>query len=259
MKYILLAVITVLTATSCRKVYDYIHDHPVEADKVCKVSTIGVTSFQRHHLFTFSYNKNGDPVSILDSSRGLVNGNIDQYFRYDRQGRLSDYVTTFIDEPDNVIWWHKYGYPRYNVITDTAFEYFGDASKPSPRAADAPNGFTVGSVMLDAYGRIPAAYDAHGNLPVTVANRVYDDKVNPYRTSKVFQFVYADYSRNNLLPLSPVPGVIPISAPVYNELGLPVQLPNSAERNMTVFNLNNADTTMFITYACSLPKGPVNY
>ena len=277
--FILIVVfITLSSLPSCRKVSDYIHGHPDAHDSLCRIIKMSVSTYYSANLYTFSYNKSGDPISILDTNRIGTNGNDDQYFRYDRSGRLTDHVLTFIGETDNVIAWHKYGYPRNNFITDTAIYYFGEVTKPAPNAANAPNGYSIFGYTLDVHGRIiqywslpkdphqtppppeNVTYDANGNLTSSNPERYYDDKVNVYRTNKVWQFVYGDYSRNNLLPRSPSNPVYPrVPDPVYNDFGLPLLIPNSFERTMGLFGMNNIAPVIELTYACRISQGPINY
>ena len=276
--FILAATFMLSTATSCRKAFDFIRDHPGAHASFCRVDTIRIKfDNPSDDVLTVTYNKKGDPVTVLSHSKFSVGG---QYFRYDLLNRLTDYIQTDIWDTGQApfaVNWHKYGYPRPGFVTDTTFSDFGDASKPAPNAADDPIGYFIVGYTFDAQGRIdrywsvskdphqppqPGAkviYDANGNQPLTNAERYYDDKVNAYRTNKVWQFVYHNYSRNNELPLSPDPGVIILPSPVYNDLGLPLLLPNSFERNMTFFGLTSTGPTFNITYACSMPKGPIDY
>jgi len=96
-------------------------------------------------------------------------------------------------------------------------------------------------------------YDANGNLPIPDWTGVYDDKVNILRTNKVWQFVNINYSQNNLLIND---GAFPTR---YNEYGLPLNLRNQARFLMYPFGVENYDQEAFVTYACSLTKGPIDY
>ena len=275
---VLAALLILAALPSCRKVYDFIRDHPDAHENFCRVSKLTIRgALGDPDLFIFSYNAKGNPISIVDSVPPGSNGNVDQYFRYDGLDRLTDFITTFIGSNVAIIW-HKYAYPGQGFITDTVLEYTGRSDGPAP-IAGASSSFLlfIHGYSLDARGRISkywtlsenphqppvfdgdAIYDAGGNLPLPHAGLYYDDKVNVYRTNKIWQFVYQDYSRNNILPSDPGTPYPPLPLPVYNDFGLPVLLPNSLERNRTLFFLNNTNPTMVITYACSMPKGSVDY
>jgi len=279
----LTVIILITGATSCRKVLDYIRDHPDAHDSLCRVAVISVKHGNTFDdVLTVTYNKKGDPVTVLSHSQYSNGG---QYFRYDRLSRLTDYIQTDIWDTGqatySVVTWHKYAYPRPNFVTDTSFMYSGDAAKPAPNAADDPLGYSIVGYTFDAHGRIgqywdvskdphqppqPGAkviYDANGNLPLPTFSPgdtalYYDDKVHPYRTNKVWQFVYRNYSRNNILIHNPP--FIPIYPPtVYNDFGLPLNLPNLKPSVSDLFGVYNTDIVMNIAYACTMPKGPVNY
>lgn len=285
MKYLLLPAVIILitTATSCRKVFDYISHHPDDPVSICRIDTIRVKHYNPFDdVLTVTYNKKGDPVTVLSHSRYSNGG---QYFRYDLLNRLTDYIQTDIWDTGqatySVLLWHKYGYPRPGFITDTSFTNFGDAARPAPNAADAPQGYYIVGYTFDAHGRLDrywgvskdphqpptpgykVPYDANGNLPLPTSNPgdtvlYYDNKVNPYRTNKVWQFVYQDYSRNNVLRHNP-PFILIYPPTVYNDIGLPLDLPNLNPLGSQQFNLLNSDIVMNITYACSMPKGPIDY
>jgi len=268
-----LAIIILFTATSCRKVCDFIRDHPDAHDSLCRVTKFYVTNILgTPDTFYLTYNTKGDPVSMLSTSHQDAPGNLDQYYRYDRFGRLSDNMLTFIKE-FGAVFWHKYAYPRKDYILDTLLVYQGDDVRgPSPNAA-AIGGYGLKAYSLDAHDRIvkiwslndphhpqlmeEIKYDANGNKIQSDSALKYDDKVNPYRTNKVWQFLYNDYSRNNLILNDPFVYVNNI----YNEFGLPTQLVNLENHNPNIllFGSTNIAPYIHITYACSAPKGPINY
>jgi len=259
---------------SCRKVYDFIHDHPDARDTLCRITTISTVGyFGNHDVYTVTYNTKGNPISMLDASPVGTSGNIDQYFRYDRFNRLSDYMWTFIGAKGGVVAWHKYAYPRKNFVTDTTISYIdvNVDTGASPIAASLDY-YTITGYTLDAHERIwkiwsipndplqppvlqtTISYDANGNLPLSDSTLAYDNKVNIYRTNKTWQFVYNNYSRNNVIK----PGLFE-PLPTYNDFGLPLTLPNLTSNNIYYFLLVNSGPPMQITYACSAPKGPVSY
>lgn len=267
MKPLLLPAIFILfAATSCRKVCDFIRDHPDAHDSLCRVTVI---TFNVGEKYLISYNERGNPVSMLESTGTSIN-DLNRYFRYDRWDRLSDYMGAY---PGNfgAIYWHKYAYPRPGYITDTVMFYeTGDIRGPSPIAKNTAE-YRISAYTLDAHGRIAKIwsipndpphipvlqsevhYDANGNLPLPDSSLSYDDKVNPYRTNKVWQFIYQDYSRNNIQKNDY------FWFPTYNTFGLPLTIRNLQSYNIYPFDVVNRADEMQITYACTMPKGPIDY
>jgi hypothetical protein len=261
--------LTALTATlsvlsSCRKICDFIRDHPDAHDSLCQVTTL---TFSGGYRYDITYNAKGDPVTMFNNTPfGLLN----LYFRYDRWGRLSDFMGVY---PGNfgAVAWDKYVYIRPDYITDTLMLYSsGDVRGPSPLAKDAAE-YRIYAYTLDWHGRIVKVwtipndpphtpvltqefhYDANGNLPLPSPDLSYDDKVNPYRTNRVWQFIYQDYSRNNIVKIDY------FFFTNYNSFGLPLNLRNLQSYNIYTFDVRNEGPEMDITYACAMPKGPVDY
>src|SRR6185369_6306838 len=79
-------------------------------------------------------------------------------------------------------------------------------------------------------------YDANGNLPLAGPDLSYDDKVNVYRTNKVWQFVFQDYSRNNQVKIDY------FFFNEYNNFGLPTLIRNltSTSYNHYLFGLQDS-------------------
>jgi hypothetical protein len=250
------AFIILSTQSSCRKVYDYIREHPDGHESLCRITQIRLLgNAHEHDTFNVIYNSQGDPVSMLATDQVPNATNYDQYFRYDHRGRLSDYLLTFT-QSTGILTWHKYSYPRNNFVVDTVINY-SDASfdGPAPIAGVGPGYYYIQDWSLDAYGRIVngTIYDANGNKVLSRPDLTYDNKVNPYRTSKIWQFVFNDYSRNNIIQADHS------FMPVYNEFGLPLSLPNLLPLYVQRFGLDNTGPQIDISYACAAPNGPVNY
>jgi hypothetical protein len=106
-------------------------------------------------------------------------------------------------------------------------------------------------------------YSAGGNL-VSVVNSLsppvttnfYDDKVNLLQTSKTWQLIMRDYSRNN--PIDPT-GSFQING--YNSFGLPLQIartfyPAFNNQALVFGNAAYAYHVLNIQYACDVPAGP---
>lgn len=179
----------------------------------------------------FSYNKAGNPYSVIYSNGGT--GVYDHYFIYDSQNRLIEYQARWRLYPD-VIHYYKYN-DKNQIIVDSFKRSDGQGVYPYE---------TVSKLEYDALGRVVKAtvvntkngdqplnpirrptytYDNRGNLGVNGwKSSSYDYKVNPLRQSPVFQFVSRNYSNNNAAKQAR-----------YNSLGLPLSMNPS---NDTFFN-----------------------
>lgn len=246
-----IAFIILSTQSSCRKVYDYIHDHPDGHESLCRITQVRLLGYA-HDRDTFNviYNSQGNPVSMLATDEVPNATNFDQYFRYDHHGRLSDYLVTFT-QATGILIWHKYSYPRNNFVVDTVINYSDAAfDGPAPIAGVGAGYYYIQDWSLDAHGRIvngTTTYDANGNKVLSRPDLTYDNKVNPYRTNKIWQFVYNDYSRNNVLQADHS------FTPVYNDFGLPLSIPNLLPFYVQHFGLENTGPQVDISYACSAP------
>jgi hypothetical protein len=229
----------ILLVLSCNKILDIkdlIHQH--DNDKLCKVLTITSTSTPSPYggpvTAQFSYNKNGDPTSVIFNQVGTGRPNL--IFRYDKYGRLTDYAGPYTNGMYE--FWHHYQYLNNRIVSDTLFgfgEIRNDTLFPSNQYA------LTTQFEYDAFGRIIKTiqhnvfyyrnlddviiiykYDNNGNLSHRIwyygtpsqRDEVftdYDNQVNIHRTSNVFMFVDANYSINN-----------PIKATSYNNSGLPL-------------------------------------
>jgi hypothetical protein len=274
--FILAASILLLTQASCRKLNDFIRDHPDVHDTLCRITQMNLSGLTgRPDTFDVLYNAKGNPTDILERSLNIFGiDNIEHHFRYDKFGRLLYYFINYSPQPGSGtpnatggLIFHKYDYPRKNFVTDTVIMYTPGYPPMYDSAFDA----NIKGYTLDEKGRIiklwtvfrdphklpelagDIVYDANGNLPLSNPELVYDTKVNVYRTSKIFQFVFNDFSRNN-----PINTTIP--SPIsYNEFGLPLILPKSDHYYGSLFDFANSGASMNFVYACSMPRGPINY
>ena len=272
------ACIMLLAGSSCKKAYDYIRDHPDDRVSFCHITHIrGVGFFpvlDSQDTLTFFYNAKGDPIDMLD--RSAFPHSQDQHWRYDNHGRLIAYYITLpppIGTPTGSLTYHKYAYPRTNWVTDTIINY-GTADWPPIYKNNIGEAY-IHAHLLDSRGRIVKTYslddpnlppqlisentyDANGNLVFANATVTYDHMINPYRTNPVFQFTYGDYSLNNLIAVDP--GTVQGQVPVYTQYGLPTTLPvaSLSEFNGIPFDAMQSNP-IYIDYACSMPKGPIDY
>jgi hypothetical protein len=269
-----LAALTMLfVLPSCHKITDFIQQHPGAHDSLCRVTQIGIKGYYNNpDEYIVYYNAKGDPDSLLDNNPVGDIGNSRYFFHYDGQYRLSDYMwaeTIASGLPYYAIIWHKFIYVRPDYIVDTTLVYAGDVRKPAPSAADAAY-YTIKAFGLDGSERIVQlwsiqepnepphtpvlektfTYDANGNQVLSIPGLSYDNGVNVYRTNKVWQFLFSDYSRNNLIKTD---SSLTMS---YNSFGLPQRLPNLDSYGIRLFDILNTNPTTDISYACALPKGP---
>jgi hypothetical protein len=88
----------------------------------------------------------------------------------------------------------------------------------------------------------------------------FDSAVNAYRTNKVWQLVFQDYSSNNpVYATTNFPFQLPTPT---NEFGLPTQLPYINKGNLSNFGIGASaylGNIYNIEYACSAPGGPFKY
>jgi hypothetical protein len=182
----------------------------------------------------FTYNGAGNPVSVtftdVTAEREIDSYPNQHFFTYDKQGRLKEYRS----EGDGGFGRHSYGYDENNriaidtansgfgssvfVINISTFTYDGQGRIIKETIRNIRNFDNEGGVHPLLPTRNPTfTYDARGNLAVAGwKSSSYDNKVSIFRSHPVFQFIFRNYSRNNLsvqpkynskgLPLSVVPG-----------------------------------------------------
>lgn len=183
----------------------------------------------------FTYNKAGDPVSVVFKR---VNGGwppLNWYFSYNKQGRLIEFRFAHENPADGrQSFTHRYGYGSDGrIAVDTFIE-----SWPSSDTVFSPDreDVYVSTFTYDAQNRIikesikhirstdgglrptrnpTFTYDRRGNLAVAGwKSSSYDNKVSIFRSHPVFQFIHRNYSVNNAA-----------AQPSYNSKGLPLSVP----------------------------------
>ena len=260
-----LLAMTILPVSSCRKL-DLLQSDPRNGKtdfKQCTITEItnGIADGPdaAHRIMT--YNNKRDPIVAEPASVGT--GSPRWLFYYDKKGRLVTYAGVY--NGGGFEFWHNYHYDNMDrIVSDSNYAFGAVGNLPGAF------GWRHSQVTYDHLNRvvkedvtaspseqvspftITYLYDATGNLDGS--SFAYDNKVNPYRTNKVWQFVFKDYSRNNRV----LTGLF-APVPTYNDFGLPVSLPNLRLPNFILFFLSSTGPAMDITYACSPPKGPINY
>jgi len=210
---------------SCNKVWDYIHHSGGTDFKECNIKQITLyNQYENGYIdtipFLFTYNKMGNPLSIIHPRVGT--GNPNYLFKYDKYNRLSELVKYYNGYNGYESWERFYYNNKNQVVRDSAYG-FGPIVDSVPQPA---LGFSFITFEYDAEGRITReidsiyfrgsltlvipymyAYDAKGNL----TGASYDDKLSMYRTNNIWMFMTRDYSINNRF-----------TAKQYNEHGLPL-------------------------------------
>lgn len=220
---------------SCHKFIDmdwHKHNPDCRIEKLTSYREFGPDSI----VATFNYNAKGNPagISVSDPSTGNPN----YVFRYDHKGRLTDFITPYLNQSNSYEFWYKYQHDhKGRIIVDTSFgfgRYIDGVAIPNYEF------MTYASYEYDFYDRLikvtrhfpwldsiavgeTYTYDGDGNRatrteslngtpgPVTTYGP-YDNKVSIRRTNKIWMFLGRDYSRNNQ-----------ITAEKYNKAGLPVK------------------------------------
>lgn len=206
----------------------------------------------------FSYDHKGNPVKIISSF--THDGRPSHFFRYDKKGRLIDYIGLYEEDGGFYDFWYQYVYDQHGRVISDSLQVFGTMINGQPQ----PDGLqkTGGYYQYDAYDRIKKVkrqwgfglqtdeyiYNQAGNLEVynqyidTHLARsdtfYYDNKVNIRRTNRLWMFIDRNYSKNNSRP-----------ATQYNKPGLPLQyrLPENTDFDfLQSIELDHSD----IKYRC---------
>lgn len=251
--------IALVFLAGCHKFIDWgdvWHEHNPD----CRIEEITYhPSFGPDTIFAkFSYDHRGNPTKIISSFIGT--GRPSHFFRYDKKGRLVDYLGLNREDAFSYHFWYHYKYdPQGRIIEDSLY-LFGNMINGQPQP-DGPN-FMKANYEYDAYNRVKKVtriyfygvemneyiYNLAGNLEI-VNNYFdshlarsdtfhFDNKVNIHRTNRVWMFLNKNYSRNNSMP-----------ATKYNKSGLPLQfrLPEHSGFNfLTSIELGHSD----IRYRC---------
>ncbi|MFT3704526.1 MAG: hypothetical protein QM802_19315 [Agriterribacter sp.] len=215
--FALVGTVSLLTLSSCKKIWDEIKHHPDGAADNCKVDKV---SFKWYDLedngrtvydtAAISYNSSGDPITILYASGGKTASEYNnKAFKYDNQHRLVAYLEAAIPSFVYGTFWHRYTYIGTNTIVDTLFIYangdFFSRDRPIYVPGETEFHTEVYKYTLDSYGRIIKAespgnvitsytYNSSGNL--VLPGVTYTDKTNIKQTHKTWMLITKDYSLN---------------------------------------------------------------
>jgi hypothetical protein len=264
---VFLATVGAFNFAGCKKIIDQINNNPGQDFQYCDIKKFKVWMRDSYNEFTVYYNKNGQPKDVLgtypDTARQTWS--YDQHFRYDNQGRVTDWIN---NSPGlkNVFQWETFHYLSPTQVLDSIYElngvngsYITDQHPPY----NAPGAFTLCRIIdYDSYGRaikitstLPAyvqniVYDANGNSNVYDA---YDNGINLMRTNKVWMFVNVNYNTNNFTK-----GFF-ANAYTYNSYMLPTSIQVTPESHMDTeqfWGVSFVFDRMEIEYDC---KGSPKY
>ena len=229
-----------LLLCGCEKIRDYVEEHPSAEMRLCMIKSISVVDqFGRADSFTFTYNEQGNPVSIIRPVAGT--GFPNYIFKYDTWQRLTDFIGMYTSG-NAAEFWHKYFYDnKGRIVIDSVYTlcvlsndsiasyywsyrilYDYDSQNRIIRA--------VGEPYQDQF-----SYGADGNR----AGGIYDQKVHFRRTNKIWMFLDKDYSRNN-----------PFTAVSYNAYALPTEVNLSYKTGQFTFLGNPPFASAKIVYSC---------
>jgi hypothetical protein len=271
---------------SCRKVAEVFKEDPDAIGKFCRIDTFsfGYPTSQFEQTMV-SYNSAGDPEAILPKFFVLGEQFDDIYFRYDRYHRLRDMIfvvpggtnTAAIDQ------WRRFSYPRPGLVIDSLLNYDGPGVPLGPSFALPSNPPPYISAVVSGYeqderGRTVRtwtefpnpigppqpidttiiAYDRKGNQIRPGVH--YDDKINIYRTNKVWQLIFQDYSTNNPVSYDTYTTFFTSSdITTYNRWGLPKQYEETEGMPgyLTVFLYQfSLDPDIQVSYSCDGDSDP---
>jgi hypothetical protein len=231
--------IAVFILPGCTKLVDYLEHHgsPPQLCDIQKIISPGIFEGPVPDTLYFSYNRDGSPASAIRN--GFADeANPNWFFSYDRQGRLIQAAALFSGFTisngkltGSGIYLHRYSYDiRNRVSTDTfkagptfvngVLTVFHGEIQVSHLEYDSRDRIIKETITEISQSGGPATpngsvdynYDANGNLTKPGQTIVYDQKVNFYRTNKVWMLINRNYSVNN-----------PFTAGTYNSFGLPTK------------------------------------
>ncbi|HEV3415067.1 MAG TPA: hypothetical protein VG101_21455 [Puia sp.] len=230
---------------ACRKVAEVLRKDPHAVGQFCRIDTFYFgTPVQPYQQTIVKYNSAGDPEAILPLFSVLGEEFDEIYFRYDRFDRLRDVIFVFPGGTNTaaIDLWHRFAYPRPGIVIDSSLNYDGPGVALGPSFVLPPNPppfitAVVSGYEQDRQGRtvrtwteFPSlsgppqpldtttiSYDRRGNQ--IRPGVTYDDKFNIYRTNRVWQLLFQDYSANNPVIFSTEFHISDINS--YNRWGLP--------------------------------------
>jgi len=242
-----------LGLSGCKKVLDYVKQHPNGVADNCKITQIADFWYYgdfEHIVYDtsdFVYNNYGDLSRINRRSQtnfGFIPTYFDQAFVYDNKHRVIAFVDAILSHKHDLNFgflWHTYTYVGNSKIIDSLFDYPGGDYTVSFRPTSYI-GLTVSTLTLDSWGRVVKDsylnktynYDANGNLIKPGVS--YSNKTNIRQTNKAWMLIDRDYSINQ--PEG--------DAVQYNNNNLPVKFNTTSRVNFGGYSYFHA----VVDYSC---------
>lgn len=241
-------IVIVLSLVSCSKVTEYLRNNKDGDIRYCNIKKIQFY-FSGQREYVFSYNAAGNPVSAVVDQTGTTVPS--RYFTYDNRNRLVRQIGFY--EPGNTYFdfYSVYLHDTRNRISRDTSWWWGSIQNGKPISQF---GYNVTDYTYDQWDRIIKAtisypldgwpplellydYNEDGNL--VDEDAVYDDKISPSRTNKIWMFINRNYSVNN-----------GFKAKTYNKNKLPLEVDLDAHffSNHSFFNLDMPQAK--IEYMC---------
>jgi hypothetical protein len=271
----IVAVTAWLILPSCRKERLLLEEDPDAIGQFCRIDTFNFGQTQPYYeQVMVSYNQAGNPVTLVSSvpDIGEIFDNV--FFRYDKSDRLVDWFYVFpqtVFQVAAIGLWHRFSYPGPRTVVDSLFNYDGPGIPPVANPPTTWVELTVSRYELDEKGRttknyiqsfvggvsrgddtIYTNYDDRGN--VVSPGITYDHKINPYRTNKIWQLMFQDYSMNN--PIYPATFYLPATTDItaFNKFGLPLSYAYN-ETNPFPVLFNYEFSYLELSYSCDQSPG----
>jgi hypothetical protein len=253
----ILALVASFNFAGCKKLIDQLHIGTAQEFKYCDIKKFKVWFNDSYNEFTVTYNNKGQPKDVIGkyADSPFHNWSVDQHFRYDKQGRLTDWITN-PPKQQHVWTWSTYHYLTPTKVVDSTYggwdfeslitdehPYYQSKTPLLVRILDFDNSGRIIKMSLpDGTYATNFVYDVNGNSNYYSA---YDSGVNVMRTNKIWMFVNFNYNANNYTLNRG--GAVSLS---YNAYMLPTDLTFTipyGEQFMTAFVANK----MVIEYDCN--------
>lgn len=230
----LISVTLLSVFSSCKKITDYILQHPDRVAKHCNIEQITFPYLSINYsdqdetypysmdTLTINYDKNDNPTEMHYTSSPekvyYFDWGSDKIFKYDKKNRLSVFIDGTGGPPRNGFIsygsLYYYTYLTDKIVYERKFQYQTVALSEfmtEPWLKELENTYPYAEYRFDDFGRLIQStelsekypehqlvthyqYDSRGNL--IKPGVTYSNKINIYQTNKVWMFLARDYSKN---------------------------------------------------------------